>query len=76
MTKRTPKISSIDNEILNKIQKQLGDSFEFKYDPTTTCEYRIVDKERFLHKSEFKNGQYGVNRLHRWLEELDLCVSC
>ena len=76
LTKRTPKISSIDNEILNKIQKQLGDSFEFKYDPTTTCEYRIVDKERFLHKSEFKNGQYGVNRLHRWLEELDLCVSC
>lgn len=76
LTKRTPKISSIDNEILNKIQKQLGDSFEFKYDPTTTCEYRIVDKERFLHKSKFKNGQYGVNRLHRWLEELDLCVSC
>lgn len=76
LTKRTPKISSIDNEILNKIQKQLGDSFEFKYDPTTTCEYRIVDKERFLHKSEFKNGQYGVNILHRWLEELDLCVSC
>ena len=76
LTKRTPKISSIDNEILNKIQKQLGDSFEFKYDPITTCEYRIVDKERFLHKSEFKNGQYGVNRLHRWLEELDLCVSC
>ncbi len=76
LTKRTPKISQIDNEILNKIQKQLGDSFEFKYDPTTTCEYRIVDKERFLHKSEFKNGQYGVNRLHRWLEELDLCVSC
>lgn len=76
LTKRTPKISSIDNEILNKIQKQLGDSFEFKYDPTTTCEYRIVDKERFLHKSEFKNGQYGVNRLHRRLEELDLCVSC
>lgn len=76
LTKRTPKISSIDNEILNKIQKQLGDSFEFKYDPTTTCEYRIVDKERFLHKYEFKNGQYGVNRLHRWLEELDLCVSC
>ena len=76
LTKRTPKISSIDNEILSKIQKQLGDGFEFKYDPTTTCEYRIVDKERFLHKSEFKNGQYGVNRLHRWLEELDLCVSC
>lgn len=76
LTKRTPKISSIDDEILNKIQKQLGDGFEFKYDPTTTCEYRIVDKERFLHKSEFKNGQYGVNRLHRWLEELDLCVSC
>ena len=63
-------------EILDKIQKQLGDGFEFKYDPTTTCEQRIVDKERFLHKSEFKNGQYGVNRLHRWLEELDLCVSC
>lgn len=76
LTKRTPKISSIDKEILDKIQKQLGDGFEFKYDPTTTCEYRIVDKERFLHKSEFKNGQYGVNRLHRWLEELDLCVSC
>lgn len=76
LTKRTPKISSIDKEILDKIQKQLGDGFEFKYDPTTSCEYRIVDKERFLHKSEFKNGQYGVNRLHRWLEELDLCVSC
>ena len=76
LTKRTPKISSIDKEILDKIQKQLGDGFEFKYDPTTTCEYRIVDKERFLHKSEFKNGQYGVNRLHRWLEKLDLCVSC
>ena len=76
LTKRTPKISSIDNEILNKIQKELGDGFEFKYDPTTTCEYRIIDKERFIHKSEFKNGQYGVNRLHRWLEELDLCVSC
>lgn len=76
LTKRTPRISSIDKEILDKIQKQLGDGFEFKYDPTTTCEYRIVDKERFLHKSEFKNGQYGVNRLHRWLEELDLCVSC
>lgn len=76
LTKRTPKISSIDDEILNKIQKELGDGFEFKYDPTTTCEYRIIDKERFNHKSEFKNGQYGVNRLHRWLEELDLCVSC
>ena len=76
LTKRTPKISSIDKEILDKIQKQLGDGFEFKYNPTTTCEYRIVDKERFLHKSEFKNGQYGVNRLHRWLEDLDLCVSC
>ena len=76
LTKRTPRISSIDKEILDKVQKQLGDGFEFKYDPTTTCEYRIVDKERFLHKSEFKNGQYGVNRLHRWLEELDLCVSC
>ena len=76
LTKRTPKISSIDKEILDKIQKQLGDGFEFKYDPTTSCEYRIVDKERFLHKAEFKNGQYGVNRLHRWLEELDLCVSC
>ena len=76
LTKRTPKISSIDEEILDKMQKQLGDGFEFKYDPTTNCEYRIVDKERFLHKTEFKNGQYGVNRLHRWLEELDLCVSC
>ena len=76
LTKRTPKISSIDKEILDKIQKQLGDGFEFKYDPTTTCEYRIVDKERFLHKLEFKNGQYDVNRLHRWLEDLDLCVSC
>lgn len=76
LTKRTPKISSIDKEILDKMQKQLGDGFEFKYDPTTNCEYRIVDKERFLHKIEFKNGQYGVNRLHRWLEELDLCVSC
>ena len=54
----------------------LGDGFEFKYDPTTTCEYRITDKERFEHKDEFVNGQYGVNRLHRWLEELDLCVSC
>ena len=76
LTKRTPKISSIDKEILDKMQKQLGDGFEFKYDPTTNCEYRIVDKERFLHKTEFKNRQYGVNRLHRWLEELDLCVSC
>lgn len=76
LTKRTPKMSSIDKEILDKIQKQLGDGFEFKYDPTTSCEYRIIDKERFLHKTEFKNGQYGVNRLHRWLEELDLCVSC
>lgn len=76
LTKRTPKISSIDEEVLNKMQEQLGDGFEFKYDPTTTCEYRIVDKERFLHKDEFKNGQYGVNRLHRWLDELNLCVSC
>lgn len=76
LTKRTPKISSIDEEILNKMQEQLGDGFEFKYDPTTTCEYRIVDKERFLHKDEFKNGQYGVNRLHKWLDELNLCVSC
>ncbi len=76
LTKRTPKISSIDQEILGRIQELLGNGFEFKYDPTTTCEYRIVDKERFLHRDEFKNGQYGVNRLHRWLEQLGLCVSC
>ena len=76
ITKRTPKISSVDKEILDKIQCLLGDGFEFKYDPTTTCEYRIVDKERFLHKDEFENGQYGVNRLHRWLDQLGLCVSC
>ena len=76
LTKRTPKISSIDNEILNRIKQELGDGFEFKYDPTTSCEYRIIDKERFEHKTEFTNGQYGVNRLHRWLEELNLCVSC
>ena len=76
ITKRTPKISSVDKEILDKIQCLLGDGFEFKYDPTTTCEYSIVDKERFLHKDEFKNGQYGVNRLHRWIDQLGLCVSC
>ena len=76
ITKRTPKISSIDKEILDRIQCLLGDGFEFKYDPTTNCEYRIVDKERFLHKDEFENGQYGVNRLHRWIDQLGLCVSC
>ena len=76
LTKRTPKISSMDKPILDRLQELLGDGFEFKYDPTTTCEYRIVDKERFLHKDEFKNGQYGVNRLHRWLEDLNLCVGC
>ena len=76
LTKRTPKISSVDQEILDKIRDLLGDGFEFKYDPTTTCEYRIVDKERFLHKDEFENGQYGVNRLHRWIDQLGLCVSC
>ncbi len=76
LTKRTPKISSIDQEILDRIQYLLGDGFEFKYDPTTTCEYRIIDKERFMHKDEFENGQYGVNRLHRWIDELGLCVSC
>lgn len=76
ITKRTPKISSIDQEILDRIQCLLGDGFEFKYDPTTTCEYRIVDKERFLHKDEFEKGQYGVNRLHRWIDQLGLCVSC
>lgn len=76
LTKRTPKISSVDQEILDRIQYLLGDGFEFKYDPTTTCEYRIVDKERFMHKDEFKNGQYGVNRLHRWIDQLGLCVSC
>lgn len=76
ITKRTPKISSVDQEILDRIQCLLGDGFEFKYDPTTTCEYRIIDKERFLHKDEFKNGQYGVNRLHRWIDQLGLCVSC
>ncbi len=76
LTKRTPKISSIDKEILDRIQYLLGDGFEFKYDPTTTCEYRIVDKERFMHKDEFNNGQYGVNRLHRWIDQLGLCVSC
>ena len=76
ITKRTPKISSVDQEILNRIQCLLGDGFEFKYDPTTTCEYRIIDKERFLHKDEFENGQYGVNRLHRWIDQLGLCVSC
>ena len=76
LTKRTPKISSMDKPILDRLQELLGSGFEFKYDPTTTCEYRIVDKERFLHKDEFKNGQYGVNRLHRWLEDLNLCVEC
>lgn len=76
ITKRTPKISSVDQEILDRIQCLLGDGFEFKYDPTTTCEYRIIDKERFLHKDEFENGQYGVNRLHRWIDQLGLCVSC
>ena len=76
LTKRTPKISSVDQPILDRLQELLGEGFEFKYDPTTTCEYRIVDKERFLHKDEFKNGQYGVNRLHRWLEDLNLCVGC
>ena len=76
LTKRTPKISSMDKPILDRLQELLGDGFEFKYDPTTTCEYRIIDKERFLHKDEFKNGQYGVNRLHRWLEDLNLCVGC
>lgn len=76
ITKRTPKISSVDQEILDRIQCLLGDGFEFKYDSTTTCEYRIIDKERFLHKDEFKNGQYGVNRLHRWIDQLGLCVSC
>lgn len=76
ITKRTPKISSVDQEILDRIQCLLGDGFEFKYDPTTTCEYRIIDKERFLHKDEFENGQYGVNRLHRWIDQFGLCVSC
>lgn len=76
LTKRTPKISSIDQEILDRIQYLLGYGFEFKYDPTTSCEYRIIDKERFMHKDEFENGQYGVNRLHRWIDDLDLCVSC
>lgn len=76
LTKRTPKISSMDKPILDRLQELLGDGFEFKYDPTTSCEYRIVDKERFLHKDGFKNGQYGVNRLHRWLEDLNLCVGC
>ena len=76
ITKRTPKISSVDQPILDRINTLLGDGFEFKYDPTTSCEYRIIDKERFEHKDEFANGKYGVNRLHRWLEELGLCVSC
>lgn len=76
LTKRTPKISSIDEEILDRFRDLLGPGFELKYDPTTSCEYRIVDKERFQHKTEFENGKYGVNRVHRWLEELDLCVGC
>lgn len=76
LTKRTPKISSIDGEILDRFRDLLGPGFELKYDPTTSCEYRIVDKERFQHKTEFENGKYGVNRVHRWLEELDLCVGC
>jgi len=56
LTKRTPKISSIDQEILDRFKELLGDGFEFKYDPTTSCEYRIIDKERFMHKDEFENG--------------------
>lgn len=76
LTEKTPKISSIDLPIIDRIRELLGNGFEFKYDPTTSCEYRIVDKERFQHKNEFKNGKFGINRLHRWLEELNLCVKC
>lgn len=76
ITAKTPRFSSIDQPIIDRIKELLGGGFEFKYDPSTSCEYRIVDKERFLHKSEFKNGQYGVNRLHRWIEQLGLKVSC
>lgn len=76
VTAKTPRFSSIDQPILDRMKELLGGGFEFKYDPSTSCEYRIVDKERFLHKSEFKNGQYGVNRLHRWIEQLGLRVSC
>lgn len=76
ITAKTPRFSSIDQPIIDRILQLLGSGFEFKYDSTTTCEYRIIDKERFLHKSEFKNGKYGVNRLNRWLQDLGLKVSC
>jgi len=53
----------------------LGSSYELHKD-NSCFNYLIVDKERFKHKTEFNNGQYGVNRLHRYLQELDLNVVC
>lgn len=71
------KISTADQEIIDKFKHILGEDYELVRDKSC-YNYRIVYKKRFDKDitSKFENGKFGVNPLSRYITQLDLNVDC
>ena len=71
------KISTADQEIVDKFQTILGSNYTLVRDESC-YNYRIIFNERFnkYYCDQYHNGKYGVNPLAREITELGLNVSC
>jgi rRNA maturation endonuclease Nob1 len=64
----TPYFSSKDVEVIDRISRELGETFEFRKTKHGKYDYRIVD----LKEDRLKNGSRAPNRLTAELIRLDL----
>lgn len=73
INRKSIKISTIDDEIIDKFKTILGEDYDLIKD-NSCCNYRIVYKKRFdkTITNKFHNGQYGVNPLRRYADALEI----
>ena len=79
MTNGNVKISSTDDELINRMASILGDDYSLNRD-YTTFNYNIsVSKSRRFDNEKnksFENYKYGVNPLRRYIDSMSLNVGC
>lgn len=79
--KPSVQLCSSDQEIFDNVIKYLGEDYEYgskdKREGNASWRYNIKYKKRFdrENNSSFKNHQFGVNPLKRYLEEYNLHTS-
>ena len=75
MTTATPKIASSDIEIIDRLKVLLSE-YTLSYDISTSNNYTIVERDRFIESKIIGKNKFGANRLYRSIKELKLNVSC